>query len=56
MNTKLQDLTPAQLQQLTQQAFSGEPLVILRGDVDRITADLTHKLPGWQLEVVKVND
>ncbi|MFB2728042.1 M16 family metallopeptidase [Shewanella mangrovisoli] len=56
MNAKLQDLTPAQLQQLTQQAFSGEPLVILRGDVDRITADLTHKLPGWQLEVVKVND
>lgn len=56
MNAKLQDLTPAQLKQLTQQAFSGEPLVILRGDVDRITADLTHKLPGWQLEVVKVND
>lgn len=56
INLKLQALAPSQLMQLTQQAFYGEPLIILRGDVAKISADLTAKLPDWKLEVVKVNE
>ena len=56
INLKLQALSPNQLMQLAQQAFYGEPLIILRGDVAKISADLSAKLPGWQLEEVKVND
>ncbi|MGL5490372.1 MAG: M16 family metallopeptidase, partial [Shewanella sp.] len=56
INLKLQVLAPSQLMQLTQQAFYGEPLIILRGDVAKISADLAAKLPDWKLEVVKVNE
>ncbi|MBU1393062.1 MAG: insulinase family protein [Gammaproteobacteria bacterium] len=55
LNAELQALTPARLQQLANGAFSGEPLIILRGDIDRIIPDLTSKLPEWQLERVKVD-
>lgn len=55
LNAELQALTPKRLQQLANEAFSGEPLIILRGDVDRIIPDLTSKLPEWQLERVKVD-
>ncbi|MEE2027614.1 insulinase family protein [Shewanella oneidensis MR-1] len=56
INAKLQALSPSQLMLLAQQAFHGEPLIILRGDVNKISADLTAKLPEWKLEVVKVTD
>lgn len=55
LNAKLQALTPEKLQQLANGAFSGEPLIILRGDVDRVIPDLKSKLPEWQLERVKVD-
>lgn len=55
LNAELQALTPKRLQQLANGAFSGEPLIILRGDIDRIIPDLTSKLPEWQLERVKVD-
>ncbi|MCS6231442.1 insulinase family protein [Shewanella baltica] len=55
LNAELQALTPKRLQQLANEAFSGEPLIILRGDIDRIIPDLTSKLPEWQLERVKVD-
>ncbi|WP_293630619.1 insulinase family protein [Shewanella sp. CG12_big_fil_rev_8_21_14_0_65_47_15] len=55
LNAELQALTPARLQQLANGAFSGEPLIILRGDIDRIIPDLASKLPEWQLERVKVD-
>lgn len=55
LNAELQALTPARLQQLANGAFSGEPLIILRGDIDKIIPDLTSKLPEWQLERVKVD-
>lgn len=55
LNAELQALTPKRLQQFANGAFSGEPLIILRGDVDRIIPDLTSKLPEWQLERVKVD-
>lgn len=55
LNAELQALTPARLQQLANRAFSGEPLIILRGDIDKIIPDLTSKLPEWQLERVKVD-
>ncbi|SUI78241.1 M16 family metallopeptidase [Shewanella baltica] len=55
LNAELQALTPKRLLQLANGAFSGEPLIILRGDVDRIIPDLTSKLPEWQLERVKVD-
>jgi hypothetical protein len=55
LNAELQALTPEKLQQLANRAFSGEPLIILRGDVDSIIPDLTSKLPEWQLERVKVD-
>ncbi|MCU7964833.1 insulinase family protein [Shewanella sp. SM20] len=54
LNAELQALTPERLQQLANGAFSGEPLIILRGDVDRILPDLKTKLPEWQFERVKV--
>ena len=55
LNAELQALTPKRLQHLANGAFSGEPLIILRGDIDRIIPDLTSKLPEWQLERVKVD-
>ncbi|MEM6188582.1 M16 family metallopeptidase [Shewanella scandinavica] len=55
LNAELQALTPKRLQQLANGAFSGEPLIILRGDIDRIIPDLTSKLSEWQLERVKVD-
>ncbi|GIU22640.1 hypothetical protein TUM4637_04470 [Shewanella hafniensis] len=55
LNAELQALTPKRLQQLANGAFSGEPLIILRGDIDKIIPDLTSKLPEWQLERVKVD-
>lgn len=55
LNAELQALTPKRLQQLANGAFSGEPLIILRGNIDRIIPDLTSKLPEWQLERVKVD-
>ncbi|MGI2070692.1 M16 family metallopeptidase [Shewanella baltica] len=55
LNAELQALTPARLQQLANGAFSGEPLIILRGDIDKIIPDLTSKLPEWQLERIKVD-
>ncbi|MGR3971101.1 M16 family metallopeptidase [Shewanella sp. 1180_01] len=55
LNAELQALTPKRLQQSANGAFSGEPLIILRGDIDRIIPDLTSKLPEWQLERVKVD-
>ncbi|BFL82484.1 hypothetical protein LFREDSHE_09340 [Shewanella baltica] len=55
LNAELQALTPKRLQQLANGAFSGEPLIILRGDIDRIIPDLTSKLPEWQLERIKVD-
>ncbi|MCS6095407.1 M16 family metallopeptidase [Shewanella baltica] len=55
LNAELQALTPKRLQHLANRAFSGEPLIILRGDIDRIIPDLTSKLPEWQLERVKVD-
>ncbi|MGI1969835.1 M16 family metallopeptidase [Shewanella baltica] len=55
LNAELQALTPKRLLQLANGAFSGEPLIILRGDIDRIIPDLTSKLPEWQLERVKVD-
>ncbi|MGI2166946.1 M16 family metallopeptidase [Shewanella oncorhynchi] len=54
LNAGLQALTPERLQQLANAAFSGNPLIILRGDVDRILPDLKTKLPEWQFERVKV--
>lgn len=55
LNAELQALTPEKLQQLANGAFNGEPLIILRGDIDSIIPDLTAKLPEWQLEKIKVN-
>ena len=55
LNAELQALTPKRLQQLANGAFSGEPLIILRGDIDKIIPDLTSKLPEWQLERIKVD-
>ncbi|MCS6239583.1 M16 family metallopeptidase [Shewanella baltica] len=55
LNAELQALTPERLQHLANGAFSGEPLIILRGDIDRIIPDLTSKLPEWQLERIKVD-
>jgi len=55
LNAELQALTPEKLQQLANEAFNGEPLIILRGDIDSIIPDLTAKLPEWQLEKIKVN-
>lgn len=55
LNAELQALTPKRLQQLANGAFNSEPLIILRGDIDRIIPDLTSKLPEWQLERVKVD-
>ncbi|MGI2205054.1 M16 family metallopeptidase [Shewanella oncorhynchi] len=54
LNAGLQALTPERLQQLANAAFSGNPLIILRGDVDRILPDLKTKLPEWLFERVKV--
>lgn len=55
LNAQLQAITPEKLQQLANGAFSGDPLIILRGDIDSITPDLKTKLPEWQLERVKAN-
>ncbi|WP_037457963.1 M16 family metallopeptidase [Shewanella sp. HN-41] len=55
LNAELQALTPERLQQLANTAFSGDPLIILRGDIDRIIPDLKSKLPEWLLERVKVD-
>lgn len=55
LNAELQALTPKKLQQLANGAFSSEPLIILRGDIDSIIPDLASKLPEWQLEKIKVN-
>ncbi|MCL1089905.1 insulinase family protein [Shewanella profunda] len=55
LNAELQALSPTRLQQLANGAFREEPLIILRGDADRIIPDLETKLPEWQLEKVKAN-
>ncbi|MCH1929267.1 insulinase family protein [Shewanella sp. A25] len=49
---RLQTLTPLQLKQFANLGFAGQPLIVLRGDRDKITADLKAKLPEWRLEEV----
>ncbi|WP_076540741.1 pitrilysin family protein [Shewanella sp. UCD-KL21] len=46
---QLQQLTPMQLLQQANGLSLSTPIVVLRGDADKISADLQQKLPTWQL-------
>ncbi|MEZ9536952.1 M16 family metallopeptidase, partial [Shewanella sp. 10N.286.51.B8] len=46
---QLQQLTPMQLLQQANTLSLTTPIVVLRGDADKISADLQQKLPTWEL-------
>ncbi|MCG9697562.1 insulinase family protein [Shewanella sp. Isolate11] len=47
-----QALSPARLQQAAQQQFGQIPVIVIRGDLDKIKPDLQAKLPDWQITLV----
>ncbi|ABV88759.1 insulinase family protein [Shewanella pealeana] len=52
-NQRLSKLTPEQLQQIARSVFLNTPYIVIRGDRDKIEADLKHKLADWNIvEVV----
>ena len=50
---QIKELTGKQLMQMSQSIFDSPPYILLRGDADRISQDLTNKLPGWQINKVE---
>ncbi|QYK02001.1 M16 family metallopeptidase [Shewanella psychrotolerans] len=44
-----QQLNPLILKQTAQQVFNAPPVMVIRGDLDKITPDLQDKLPDWQI-------
>ncbi|WP_158638078.1 insulinase family protein [Shewanella donghaensis] len=52
---QLSKLTPQELLVMTQTATLNDPVIVLRGDADKITIDLQQKFPTWQIKLVEVN-
>ncbi|MCL1051776.1 insulinase family protein [Shewanella abyssi] len=48
-------LTAERLQTIAAKVFSRSPYIVIRGDADKISADLQQKLPDWQLIEVSAN-
>lgn len=46
---RLAALTPEQLQQIASSVFNNTPYIVIRGDRDKIEADLKDKLPEWKI-------
>lgn len=49
---QLATLDGAELQHLAQERFASPPVILLRGDSDKIIADIHEKLPDWQIQKV----
>ena len=52
---RLNQLTASQLQQIAHSVFSKTPYIVIRGDRDKIEADLRQKLPDWELIEAQAN-
>ncbi|WP_232775158.1 MULTISPECIES: M16 family metallopeptidase [unclassified Shewanella] len=53
---KIEALTAEQLQSIAADVFSRPPYIVIRGDAEKINADLKQKLPDWQLIEVSANE
>ncbi|WP_153915026.1 M16 family metallopeptidase [Shewanella sp. TC10] len=51
----IRQLSPEQLLQLSIETFSSQPMIVLRGDADKITQDIRDKLPDWQIKPISAN-
>ncbi|WP_282167026.1 insulinase family protein [Shewanella japonica] len=45
----LNSLTPKAITTMANHVFEGNPVIVLRGDADKIIPDLNEKLPHWQV-------
>ncbi|KIO38135.1 M16 family metallopeptidase [Shewanella sp. cp20] len=50
-----QQMTPESLQAMAKQHFGQVPVIVIRGDFERIRPDLEEKLPDWQLKLTSVD-
>ncbi|MEZ9593335.1 insulinase family protein [Shewanella sp. 10N.261.52.F9] len=47
--SRLANLTPKQLQRIASSVFNNVPYIVIRGDADKISADINNKLPDWNI-------
>jgi len=50
---QIQRITAMQLQNIAQTIFHAPPMILIRGDLDKIRSDLNDKLPDWHLELIE---
>ncbi len=52
----ISQLTPEQFLQISNHVLSHPPTVVIRGDADKISADIRQKLPSWQVQLISARD
>ncbi|PMG76486.1 hypothetical protein BCU84_13000 [Shewanella sp. 10N.286.51.B7] len=52
----ISQLTPEQFLQISNHVLSHPPTVVIRGDADKISADIRQKLPSWQVQLISAHD